>query len=142
MFELVVRDPDARGRSWLVLTGELDLGGRARLQAAFDHVVTDPRMQMLLLDLRGLEFIDVTSLGALVVEDARLNAMGRRVVIVRRGEGAVARLLELTSLDRHLEWVLELKDLSRPAAHAGSRHLRPWTTGGEGRRGAGGGVGL
>lgn len=86
--------------------------------------MTRPGLHLLFVDLRKVDFIDASALGVLLAGDARMSAEGRRTVVVRRDDGVVARLLEVTGLDRHFEWVLHPSDLRKPAQAAGPRHLR------------------
>lgn len=124
MLDVAVRGPDPEGLAWLVLAGEFDLDDRDRVEAEFESAGATPGLRTVIVDLRELEFIGSTGLNLLVVADARLNSAGRRMVILRRGEGSVARVIELTGLDQHLEWVLDVTDLRRPEGEAGPRHLR------------------
>jgi anti-anti-sigma factor len=82
----------------LELRGELDLAGAPLLQDQLDRVTGG----VLVLDLRKLEFIDSTGLGALVRADQRLRESGGRLVLIR-GSRQVQRLLEMTGIDARLE---------------------------------------
>ncbi|MDR1999418.1 MAG: STAS domain-containing protein [Frankiaceae bacterium] len=81
----------------VVLAGELDLADApamsARLQAA-----AEPTGRVI-VDLHGVTFIDSTAIGALVGVRRALHERGGAMVL-RRPSRAVARLLELTALDR------------------------------------------
>jgi anti-anti-sigma factor len=78
----------------LVLTGELDVAATPAFEAAVASVASsDP----LLVDLRGLEFIDSTGLGVLVKLHQQTDEQQHQFGLIR-GTGQVERLLGLTGL--------------------------------------------
>jgi anti-sigma B factor antagonist len=81
----------------VVLAGELDLADApsvsSQLLAAADN---NGRVAV---DLHGVTFIDSTAIGALVGVQRTLKERGGSLIL-RRPSRAVARLLELTALDR------------------------------------------
>jgi anti-anti-sigma factor len=87
----------------LVLTGELDISSAARVEEALAKIEAE-EPAVVLLDLRGLEFMDSTGLRTVVSADARAREQGRRVVVVR-GPEAVHRIFNVTRLDERLEIV-------------------------------------
>jgi anti-sigma B factor antagonist len=92
-----VVDSQSTGRAvTLVLTGELDLMSSPLLEEALERAYeTNP--QLILVDLRGLEFMDSTGLHRLVSAQQRAIQAGRRFGIVRGGE-QVQRLFDLTGI--------------------------------------------
>lgn len=54
-------------------------------------------MELVIIDLRDLEFIDSSGIGVLVRANQRATSSGRRFALVQ-GVGQVAQLLELTGL--------------------------------------------
>jgi len=91
------------GQTRVVLAGELDI---ASTQGLEDELVAIEANSpgTLVLDLRGVEFIDSTGLRALIAADERARSQGRRLAVVS-GPNAVERLLEVTQLDQRLEVV-------------------------------------
>jgi anti-sigma B factor antagonist len=87
----------------VAVAGELDIVSASELEAELARLETDS-VPTLVLDLRGLSFIDSTGLRAVIAADQRARSAGRRLVIVR-GAQAVDRLLSLTQLDQRLEIV-------------------------------------
>jgi len=87
----------------IVVAGELDIASAGRLEEELTTVEADSP-GTLVLDLRGVEFIDSTGLRALIAADERARAARRRLVVVR-GPGAVERLFSVTQLDQRLEIV-------------------------------------
>lgn len=87
-------------RAVVVLAGELDLADApavsAQLQAAADA------RGRVVVDMRGVTFIDSTAIGALVGVQRSLGERGGMIVL-RNPSHAVVRLLELTALDRLFE---------------------------------------
>lgn len=89
-----------RGAAWVRPLGELDLATAPELDAALGAAGAHARL--VILDLRGLEFID--SSGAHVIVEAILRAAlaGRRLVVIR-GIAQVQRVFEMTGADEGIE---------------------------------------
>jgi anti-anti-sigma factor len=87
----------------LRLAGELDLATadilRERVRAL---ATTTSGVRRLTLDLGGLEFLDVTGLGALLEARRRLGERGATVAL-RRPRPMVRRMLSLLSLEDALQ---------------------------------------
>jgi len=81
-----------------VLFGELDVASSPELEAELART-TD--RELVIVDLRELEFIDSTGLGVLVKAHQHAEEAGRRFALVR-GLGQVQRLLRLTGLSDQL----------------------------------------
>jgi anti-sigma B factor antagonist len=103
----VLPEPD-RGRTVVELGGELDLATAPTLEQNIGEVV-DEGAGDLVIDLRGLGFMDSTGLRALLGFRARLQEAERELVLVV-SEGPVLRLLELTGLVARFTVVSELPD--------------------------------
>jgi anti-sigma B factor antagonist len=84
----------------VVLAGELDLADAPAVSAQL-HAAADANGRVV-VDLHGVTFIDSTAIGALVGVQRALKERGGAMVL-RRPSRAVARLLELTALDRLFE---------------------------------------
>jgi anti-anti-sigma factor len=82
----------------LTLTGELDLASSPALEEELGKL-RDP--EFLIVDLRGLEFIDSTGLSVLVKAHQGAQEAGRGFGLVKGG-AQVQRLLALTGLDERL----------------------------------------
>lgn len=83
----------------VVLRGELDTYTVPELDRALSDVVGEGRPRRIVVDLRGLEFIDVTGVGALVSANNGAHRAGSELVL--RGPNKQARkLLEITGLDQ------------------------------------------
>lgn len=96
MFE--VHHHDHRGWTVLTAVGDLDVGSAPSLRATIiEHL---PRADgHLVLDLAGVHFIDSMGLGALIGGLKRARAQGGDLRLAAPSD-AVARILELTRLDR------------------------------------------
>jgi anti-anti-sigma factor len=81
--------------------GEVDLATVAALRAALDGVGA---CDVLVLDLRGVEFIDSSAIGLIVDEHRRAEQEGSTFRVVS-GPNRVQRLLEMTGLARRIEVV-------------------------------------
>jgi anti-anti-sigma factor len=94
-----------RGALALVaLRGELDLLAAAELEPELDRLADEPGVDVVALDLRGLEFLDSSGLRLVVVTERRLREAGRRLVLVR-GPYPVQRVFEITRMSERLEFV-------------------------------------
>ena len=88
-----------QGRATIIgLSGELDLASSAALQEELDRVAGT---EVLILDLRDLEFIDSTGLSVLVKAHQEAQESGREFGLVKGG-AQVQRLLALTGLAERL----------------------------------------
>jgi anti-anti-sigma factor len=93
---LVDRRADG-GAITLTVTGELDLLSSPVLERALADAEGDP----VIVDLRGLEFMDSTGLHVLIQAHQRLHDAGRRLAVVRAG-AHVQRLFDLTGVSESL----------------------------------------
>lgn len=82
----------------VAVTGELDVASAPGLERELAKLET---VTLVVVDLRGLTFIDSTGLGVLVRAHQLAQQQGRRLGLVR-GDGQVNRLLSLTGLDEEL----------------------------------------
>jgi anti-anti-sigma factor len=102
--ELAV-DAGAKGGVTIVAAnGDLDLSTARDLERSLVDVQTAGRD--VVLDLRGVSFMDSSGLRVILAADARARAAGARFVLVQ-GSPAVQRVFELTLLDRRLEFVAD-----------------------------------
>lgn len=86
------------------LSGELDLSTIDQLQSAVDTGVDGKTEQLVVLDLRGLTFMDSTGLRLMLRLDHRVRAEGGRLVLVQ-GPRRVHRVFELTQATEEIEIV-------------------------------------
>lgn len=93
----------ADGRARLALRGELDISSAPVFEEALGKLEAGGP-SVLVIDLRGLEFMDSTGLRTLVSADQRARESGRRLAIVR-GPEAVDRIFNVTRLDERFELV-------------------------------------
>ena len=87
----------------LSLAGDLDLSTVAILQEALDSAEARSPAA-LVLDLSSLSFMDSTGLHCIARAHERAQRAGRRLVLVP-GASCVERVVELTGLDKQLEFV-------------------------------------
>jgi anti-sigma B factor antagonist len=85
----------------IALSGELDISTAPRVEEELRRV-EDDGPETIVLDLRGLDFMDSTGLRVIVSADSRARENGRRLCIVR-GPEAVQRIFAVTRLDERLE---------------------------------------
>lgn len=85
------------------LRGELDISNAGRVEQELLQIEGD-RPAALVLDLRGLNFMDSTGLRLVVAADARAREQGRRLVLVR-GPDTVHRVFKITFVDKRLDFV-------------------------------------
>jgi anti-sigma B factor antagonist len=80
--------------------GELDLLSAPALEQALAPLLESDTEQII-VDLRGLEFMDSTGLHVLIQAHQRMHEAGRRLVLVRASPN-VQRLFDLTGLNEGL----------------------------------------
>ncbi len=88
----------------IALTGELDVAGAALLENELSRVAEEHDPRGVVLDLRGLEFMDSTGLRLIVLADTRLRAESRMLTLVR-GPSDVHRVFEITRMIDRLTFV-------------------------------------
>jgi anti-sigma B factor antagonist len=94
----------------IAATGELDLSGATVLEAELDRVQEDPELAIVVLDLRGLDFMDSSGLRLVVLADMRAREAGRRFVLVR-GPETVHRVFEITRMSERLDFVSDPEEV-------------------------------
>lgn len=87
------------------LRGEFDLAASALFDEVV-HAMLSGAPQLLLVDLRDLEFIDSTGLNCLIIAKARAEEAGVRFVLTA-GEGAALSLLRAASADDLFEVIAD-----------------------------------
>jgi anti-sigma B factor antagonist len=102
---LELRTEHDHGAPRLVVSGELDLSSAEELETHLKQLESS-EPDVLVLDLRKLEFMDSTGLRTVIAADARARERGARLVVVRAPD-EVDRVFRLTRMDRHLELVDE-----------------------------------
>jgi anti-sigma B factor antagonist len=107
-------EPLAGGAVCLALRGELDLEHAYTFDEELRRVERR-RPPCVVLDLRGLSFLDSSGLARLLAARRRARRDKRRLLLVRGGT-AVTRLLAITAVGEHFETVSEVPDELRPAA--------------------------
>jgi anti-sigma B factor antagonist len=84
----------------ITLGGELDLASAAAFADAIDHA-TSSGAEVVIVDLRGLEFMDSTGIGVIVRAHQAAPQSGYRFAVVK-GSPQVDRILSLTGLDEQI----------------------------------------
>jgi anti-sigma B factor antagonist len=84
----------------LILSGELDLLSSPRLEEALSALDEGERAdpELVVIDLRELEFMDSTGLHLLIQAQQHAEESGRRLALIR-GREQVHRLLSLTGIE-------------------------------------------
>jgi anti-sigma B factor antagonist len=88
----------------ITATGELDLSGAAVLETELERLDADPELATVVLDLRGLEFMDSSGLRLVVQADMHARDAGRRFALVK-GPETVHRVFEITRMSERLDFV-------------------------------------
>ena len=89
----------------LSVEGEVDLATAPELEGALRRALRSPAHR-LVVDLRGVRFLDSSGLSLLVRHDRLARAAERRLIIVKP-PAQVHRVFELTGLSGHLTMVDE-----------------------------------
>jgi anti-anti-sigma factor len=99
--EFSISAADRDGRAHLTLRGELDLATAPELEELVNERIDSS--QEVVIDLRGLDFMDSSGIRVLVAAHARAGRTGTRLFIVRpEPASAVAKIVEVAGLDREL----------------------------------------
>jgi anti-sigma B factor antagonist len=88
----------------LSLSGEFDIAGVGRVEAALDRIFQAPRPRQIVFDLRGLTFLDAAGLGTILRANDRALAAAVELLIVRP-RGPANRVFTLTCAGAELSMV-------------------------------------
>ncbi|MGC9665057.1 STAS domain-containing protein [Planosporangium sp. 12N6] len=94
-------EPIGRDEVIVSVRGELDLATADQLRAAISEMLNRGRVAAIGLDLRGLEFIDSTGIGTLVVAQRICHQVGVRLRLTAVSAFA-ARILGVVGVDAAL----------------------------------------
>ena len=94
----------------IAAAGELDLSGAQVLEGELERLQADPALGTVVLDLRGLEFMDSSGLRLVVLADMRAREAGRRFVLVR-GPETVHRVFEITRMSDRLDFMSDPEEV-------------------------------
>jgi anti-anti-sigma factor len=95
----------------VTLHGDLDIATETQAMADFDRAMGG--CDVLVADLRELGFLDSTGVRVLLSVDLRAREHGMRFGVVR-GDGMVARLLEVTRIGQRFPVVDDPDELIEP----------------------------
>ena len=107
-------EPLAGGAVRVALRGELDLEHAYTFDEEMRRVEGE-RPSCLVLDLKGLSFLDSSGLARLLAANRRARRERRRLLLVRDSV-PVQRLMAITAVGQHFETVSELPAELRVAA--------------------------
>ena len=96
-------ESDAAGRTVLRLCGELDMATGPTLTKVL-HELQHDGAQEIVIDLRGLSFLDSMGLSALLGAYVAGQDGHRKVSFIRGGR-SVQRVFAVTEVDKRVEWV-------------------------------------
>ena len=102
--EVQLRDRGPGALAIVALRGELDLLATSALEPELERLVDEPGVDVVALDLRGLDFLDSAGCARSCCAGARLTDCERRLVLVR-GPSPVQRVFEITRMTERLEFV-------------------------------------
>jgi anti-anti-sigma factor len=87
----------------IALAGELDMAGASALERELGALTAGT----IIVDLRGLEFMDSSGLRAIVTSAQRAQDAGRRFVLIP-GAAQVMRVFDITRMRERLEFVSDI----------------------------------
>jgi anti-sigma B factor antagonist len=94
---------EGEGTILVALFGELDLSEVEQVREVLEGAEAK-QPQILVIDLRGLEFMDSSGIRVVVEADLRAKNDGRKLLLVR-GPDPVHRVFTIALLDRRLEFI-------------------------------------
>lgn len=116
-FQIDVHGDD--GRRIVTPRGEIDIATVDRLEEVLLPLVVDGEPPLVIVDLRGITFMDSSGLRSLLTCRERLQRQRRRMVLVR-GSRAVMRVFDITSTAALFEIV------NRPSEAGEAVQSPPW----------------
>jgi anti-sigma B factor antagonist len=94
----------------IALTGELDLAGAAALEQELARPEAETAAAIV-LDLRGVAFMDSSGLRVIAVSSQRAHESGRRLALVPGGD-QVMRVFEITRMRERLDFVADPREVT------------------------------
>jgi anti-sigma B factor antagonist len=117
---LAVETKMHRRTALVALRGELDLVSISKVAEVMDRLEPHPDgVRHIVLDLRGLSFIDLPALRELIKQNEFARANRHNLAVIR-GSGTIDRVLKLTGVEEMLVLVDDPDDLVPPPAHSSS----------------------
>jgi anti-sigma B factor antagonist len=112
----LVSTVERKERGGVVVTpvGELDAYTAPELREQLHGLAGDENVDVLVIDLRRVTFLDSSALGVLVGALRRMRERDRQLRLVEP-RPAVHRIFEITLLDRAFTFVGDVEDAWRPA---------------------------
>jgi len=111
---LTVEAREHRRTALVALRGELDLVTVSKVAEVLERVHPNPDgVRHVVLDLRGLTFMDVPALRELIKQNELARTNHHNLAVVR-GTDAIDRLLKLTGVEKLLVLVDDPEDLVPP----------------------------
>jgi anti-sigma B factor antagonist len=98
--QLAIERSDAPDHVLLTATGEIDLASVGQLESAINASL-DRGVDLLIIDLVGVTFLDSTGLRSLMATHAQLETAGGRLALVAAA-GPVMRLFDVTGIESAL----------------------------------------
>jgi anti-sigma B factor antagonist len=94
----------------IAISGELDLAGAAALEQELERL-EDALDGLVVLDLRGVDFMDSSGLRVIAVSSRRAESLGRRLVLVP-GSEQVMRVFDITRMRERLDFVEDPREVT------------------------------
>ena len=107
------------GIAWVALSGELDVFATPRLRAELREV-QEVDFELIVLDLRGLSFMDSTGLAVILGAHERAQSQRWRLKLLIRGSYAVESLFEMIGAEGLLDVIESPADVM-PIANGADR---------------------
>jgi anti-anti-sigma factor len=104
MAPLSLRTDATADRVLVTLEGELDVSGATILDPELARIAAQPGPAAVIVDLRGLEFLDSSGLRSVMLADRTMRAAARRLLLVRGPEG-VQRVFQVTRMEERLAFI-------------------------------------
>jgi anti-anti-sigma factor len=100
------------------ILGEIDLSNAALIGREFTQIPN--RALGLVVDIRGVEYLDSTAIALLYELHLRLERRGQQLVIVVPSAGSTRRVLELAAFDKQASLAEEMEAAIAAVREAGS----------------------
>ena len=81
------------------LAGRFDFNGRKTLREGYDPLLANPEVKTIEVSLAGVDYVDSSALGILLLMKERAEATGKKIVLVSP-RGTVAQVLEVANFKK------------------------------------------
>ncbi len=96
---LQISTSNSGDKAVILLAGRFDFNDHRAFKASYDSLLQQAGLKTLEIDLAGIEYLDSSALGMMMLMRERAQAVGKAVVLIRPGS-MVAQILDIANFSK------------------------------------------